>query len=130
MHARAGEGFRVLVVDDNIDSADSLSRVLQMLGYETHTENDGLGAVQAAAAFLPRAIFLDIGLPKLNGLEAAKRIRRQPKGEDILLVALSGWGQDEDRRKSKEAGFDYHFVKPVGIETLTDLLGRIKQQQN
>jgi CheY-like chemotaxis protein len=65
-------------------------------------------------------------LPKLNGLEAAKRIRRQANGAEILLVALSGWGQDEDRRKSKEAGFDYHFVKPVGIDTLTDLLRRIK----
>jgi PAS domain S-box-containing protein len=125
LRSEVGSGFRVLVVDDNIDSAESLSRILEMLGYEIRTQNDGLGAVIEAATFAPRAILLDIGLPKLNGYEAAKRIRAEANGRDLLLVALSGWGQDEDRRKSKEAGFDYHFVKPVDIDMLTDLLSRV-----
>ena len=77
---------------------------------------------------MPHAVFLDIGLPKLNGLEVAKLIREQEAGKDMLLVALSGWGQDDDRRKSKEAGFDYHFVKPVDLDTLTDLLTKVSKR--
>jgi PAS domain S-box-containing protein len=118
--------LRVLVVDDNIDSADSLAQLLQINGHLTHVEHDGLGAVSAASTYAPQAIFLDIGLPKLNGLEAAKRIRATACGRKVLLVALSGWGQDEDRRKSKEAGFDHHFVKPVDIDALTQLLNTLR----
>lgn len=124
--AGIGSGCRVLVVDDNVDNAESLANLLQMMGYETQTANDGVQAVEAAQDYLPSAVFLDIGLPEMNGLEAARLIRKQLTGKDMLLVALSGWGQEEDLRKSKEAGFDYHFVKPVGIETLTELLSRVK----
>jgi PAS domain S-box-containing protein len=116
----------VLIVDDNVDSADSLSRLLQMLGYRTRTANDGLEAVQLAEAFRPRVVLLDIGLPGLSGHDAARRIRAEPWGREMLLIALSGWGQDDDRRKSREAGFDHHFVKPVDLEALTALLVRLK----
>ena len=112
----------MLVVDDNVDSADSLSQCLRMLGYQTCTAHDGLEAVGAAKDYRPHVALLDIGLPQLSGYEAASRIRQQPGGDKVLLIALSGWGQEEDRRRSKEAGFDHHFVKPVDIETLVALL--------
>jgi len=113
---------RILVVDDNRDSAESLADLLQLIGHETHTAFDGLAAVGAAAAFQPDVVFLDIGLPKLNGYEAARQIRTQPGGKGLFLVALTGWGQDEDRRRSAEAGFNAHLVKPVDFATLTKLL--------
>ena len=112
---------RVLVVDDNVDSADSLSQCLRMLGYQTCSANDGMEAVQAASRYQPHVAVLDIGLPKLSGYEAAHRIREQ-SGDKVLLIALSGWGQEEDRRRSKAAGFDHHLVKPVDIEALAALL--------
>ncbi len=104
---------RVLVVDDNRDSAASLAMLLKLAGNETYTAHDGLEAVKAAETFRPDVVFLDIGLPKLNGRDAARRIREQPWGTNMVLVALTGWGQDEDRRRSQEAGFDHHMVKPV-----------------
>ncbi|MDQ3564040.1 MAG: ATP-binding protein [Pseudomonadota bacterium] len=113
---------RILVVDDNRDSAESLAMLLKLMGNETHTAYDGFEAVEAAAAFRPDVILLDIGLPKLNGYEACRRIREQPWGKDMVLVALTGWGQEEDRRKSREAGFDGHIVKPVDPTALTKLL--------
>jgi PAS domain S-box-containing protein len=116
---------RVLVVDDNLDSAESLSMVLSMLGYETQMAHDGLEAVRSAERQRPRVVLLDIGLPKLNGHDAARQIRQQPWGRDMLLIALSGWGQEEDRRKSREAGFDHHFVKPVDFEVLTELIAKL-----
>jgi PAS domain S-box-containing protein len=113
---------RVLVVDDNTDSATSLAMLLELEGHVTHVANDGLEAVEAAAAFEPDLILLDIGLPKLNGYEAARRIRQQPSGREPVLVALTGWGQEEDRRRSREAGFDRHMVKPVDYSSLRRLL--------
>ena len=83
------------------------------MGNEIRTAHDGLEAVEAAEAFRPDVILLDIGLPKLNGYEACRRIREQPWGKDMVLVALTGWGQEEDRRRSEEAGFNHHMVKPV-----------------
>ena len=97
---------RILVVDDNRDSAESLAMLLKLTGNETHIAHDGLEAVEAAARFRPDVILLDIGLPKMNGYEAARRIREQPWGKNMVLVALTGWGQEEDRQKSKDAGFD------------------------
>jgi CheY-like chemotaxis protein/anti-sigma regulatory factor (Ser/Thr protein kinase) len=113
---------RVLVVDDNQDSADSLGMLLRIMGHEVRTAHDGLEAISAAAAFQPEVAILDIGLPKLNGYEVAKRIREQPWGKHIVLVALTGWGQDEHRRQSEEAGFDHHLTKPVEVEVLEELL--------
>jgi CheY-like chemotaxis protein len=114
--------MRVLVVDDNVDSAESLSQCLNILGYRTVTAHDGLAAVRFAESFQPNVALLDIGLPHVSGYEAARRIRALPGNERLLIVALSGWGQEEDRRKSKAAGFDHHFVKPVDIDALTSLL--------
>lgn len=105
--ASALGGSRILVVDDNKDSADSLAMLLRLKGNEIRTAHDGLEAVSAAETFHPELVLLDIGLPKLNGYDVARRIRQQPWGRDVILVALTGWGQDEDRRRSKEAGFNF-----------------------
>ena len=113
---------RILVVDDNRVSADSLARLLQLTGNETHTAYDGLEAVEAATTLKPDVVLLDIGLPKLNGYEAARKIREEPWGKKMVLVALTGWGQDEDRQKSREAGFNGHMVKPVELTALMKLL--------
>ncbi|MGQ0594541.1 MAG: chemotaxis protein CheB [Gammaproteobacteria bacterium] len=112
---------RILVVDDNRDSAESLTMLLNLAGHETRIAYDGLEAVEAAATFRPDVILLDIGLPILNGFEAARKIREQ-WGQDMVLVALTGWGQEEDRRRSEEAGFNAHMVKPVDYAALTKLL--------
>ncbi|MGH8494791.1 MAG: hybrid sensor histidine kinase/response regulator [Gammaproteobacteria bacterium] len=104
---------RILVVDDNRDAADSLAMLLTLTGHEVHTAHEGLEAVEAAAKLRPDLVLLDIGLPKLNGYEAARRIREQPWGKGMVLVALTGWSQEKDRQKSREAGFDDHFVKPL-----------------
>jgi signal transduction histidine kinase len=113
---------RILVVDDNVDSADSLAMLLKLTGHEVQVAHDGLEAVAGAATFQPHVVLLDIGLPRLNGYEAARRIREQQRDADLTLVALTGWGQDEDRRRSKEAGFDAHLVKPVDFAILSRLL--------
>jgi PAS domain S-box-containing protein len=116
---------RILVVDDNADAASSLAMLLGMTGNETHTANDGLAAVDAAQTFHPDVILLDIGLPKLNGLDVCRRIRQQPWGQRIVMVALTGWGQEDDRRKSQEAGFNYHMVKPLDYNELMKLLASL-----
>jgi CheY-like chemotaxis protein len=95
-----------------------------MLGYQTLTAHDGVEAVRSADAYNPDVALLDIGLPQMSGYEAARRIRAQQRRDRLLLIALSGWGQEEDRRKSKAAGFDHHFVKPVDIDALTNLLAQ------
>ena len=115
-------GCRILVVDDNKDSATTLGMLLRLKKNEIRTAHDGLEAVEAAESFRPEIVLLDIGLPKLNGYEVARRIREQPWGREMMLVALTGWGQDEDRRLSKEAGFNFHVVKPVEIAALEKLL--------
>ena len=123
--AERSSARRILVVDDNQDAADSLVILLRMRGNEVRMARDGLEAVGAAAAFRPDVVLLDIGLPKLNGYEAARQIREQSGGHDILMIALTGWGQDEDRRRSQEAGFDYHLTKPVDFDALQRLLAGI-----
>jgi PAS domain S-box-containing protein len=116
---------RILVVDDNRDSADSLAMLLKLTGHEAQIAHDGVEAVEAAAKFQPDVILLDIGLPKLNGYEAARRIREQQGKKGLVMVALTGWGQEEDRRRSEEAGFDAHMVKPVDHDALTKLLAEL-----
>jgi PAS domain S-box-containing protein len=116
------EKRRILVVDDNVDSAESLTLLLDLGGNETYTAYDGLEALAAAADLRPDVILLDIGLPELNGYDVARRIREQPWGKQIVLVALTGWGQEEDRRRSRDAGFDHHLTKPVDPVTLKKLL--------
>ncbi|MFO0967819.1 MAG: PAS domain S-box protein [Gemmataceae bacterium] len=119
---RRGPGRRVLVVDDLRDSADSMATLLRMMGHEARTAYDGLEAVQTAAAFQPNIVLLDIGLPKMNGYEVARRIRHEPWGGNVALIAMTGWGQDEDKRQSLEAGFDHHLTKPVETAALEKLL--------
>jgi PAS domain S-box-containing protein len=113
---------RVLVVDDNRDSADSLAMLLKITGHKTYTAYDGLEAVEAIEKYRPEVVLLDIGLPMLDGHEVCRRVRQQPWGKDIVMIALTGWGQDDDRRKSEEAGFNGHMVKPVDYDKLLDLL--------
>jgi CheY-like chemotaxis protein len=120
---------RILVVDDNRVSADSLARLLKLTGNETHTAYDGLEGVQAAATLRPDVVLLDIGLPKLNGYEVARRIREQPWGKTMVMVALTGWGQEEDRRKSSESGFNGHMVKPIDHAELMKLLASLSSEQ-
>ena len=113
---------RVLVVDDNRDAAESLAILLKLGGHETYIAHDGLEAVEKAAQLSPDFSLLDIGLPKINGFEAARRIRQLSHGKRPVLVALTGWAQDADRQKSREAGFNAHIVKPVDPDILANLL--------
>ena len=113
---------RILVVDDNHDAAESLAMLLNITGNKTSTAHDGADAFEAAARQRPDVVLLDIGLPTLNGYEVCRRIRDEPWGKEMVLIALTGWGQDEDRRKSHEAGFDGHLVKPVNYPALMALL--------
>lgn len=114
-------GRRILVVDDNRDAASSLAMVLELSGNETRAAFDGASAIEMAEALRPDLILLDIGMPGLNGYEVARRIRGEPWGKDIVLIALSGWGQEEDRRRSIQAGFSAHLVKPVSLPALMRL---------
>jgi two-component system, chemotaxis family, CheB/CheR fusion protein len=113
---------RILVVDDNRDGAASMAMLLKVMGNDTCTAHDGLSAIETAEAFRPDLIVLDIGLPRLNGFEVCRRIREREWAKEILIVAATGWGQDEDRRRSQAAGFDRHFVKPVDAAELHRLL--------
>jgi CheY-like chemotaxis protein len=119
---------RVLVVDDNKDAAVSLAMMLKLMGNEAKTAHDGLEALDVAAVHRPDLILLDIGMPRLNGYDTARQIRQQPWGKGIVLVALTGWGQDEDRRKSQDAGFDAHMTKPIEPVELEKLLAGLKSQ--
>ncbi len=109
---------RILVADDNVDAAESLAMLLTLQGNEVRTAHDGARALAAAAEFRPQVVLLDIGMPKLNGYEVCRRIRALPWGKEPYVVALTGWGQDDDKRRSQEAGFDRHLVKPVDPEAL------------
>lgn len=111
-------GHRVLIVDVNIDNAQSLSILLGTMGNEVCTAYDGLQALEMVPRFHPDIVLLDIGLPKLDGYEVARGIRQRHGNENILLVALTGWGQSEARRRSQEAGFDCHLVKPIDLEDM------------
>ena len=113
---------RILVVDDNVDAASSLAMMLRIMGNEVRTAHDGEAGVATASEFRPDVVLLDIGMPKLNGYDAARHIREQPWGRSITLLALTGWGQEEDRRQSEAAGFDFHMVKPVEPAALLKLL--------
>jgi PAS domain S-box-containing protein len=120
-------GLRILVADDNHDSTSTLSMLLRILGNDVRTANDGVEAFGEADEFQPDVALLDIGMPKMNGYETAKRIREQPWGKRMVLIAVTGWGQDRDRQLSREAGFDHHLVKPVDPVVLTKLLASITQ---
>ena len=125
----SGPERRILIVDDNTDSADSLSMLLEITGNKTYVAHDGVEAVAAVEKYRPQVVLLDIGLPKLDGHEVCRRIREQPWGKHIVVIALTGWGQEDDRRKSQEAGFNGHLVKPVDYDKLLELLGELTNGQ-
>lgn len=117
---------RILVVDDNVDSAHSLGMMLELMGNDIRTAHDGFAAIEVAAEFRPDVVLLDIGMPKMNGYETARHMREEVWGKDVLLIAQTGWGQDEDRNLSEQAGFDHHLVKPVDPLALQGLLDELK----
>jgi len=113
---------RVLVVDDNVDSVESLAMLLRMMGHEVETASDGASGLEKAATFKPDVAILDIGLPKVNGYEVARQIREQQWSKNVTLVALTGWGQEQHRRRSEESGFNHHLTKPVEFDVLQEIL--------
>ncbi len=113
---------KVLVVDDNRDSAKSMAALLRLLGHEVQTANDGIEAIDSAKQFQPDVILMDVGMPKLNGYDATQQIRKQPWGQKIVILALTGWGQEADRERSRDAQCDGHLVKPVNLSDLSKLL--------
>jgi CheY-like chemotaxis protein len=125
----AGKVLRVLVADDNRDAAESLAALLRILGNDVKVAYDGIEAVEAARAFRPNVILLDIGMPLLDGYGAAREIRRDPQIGVAKLVALTGWGQEEDRQRVRAAGFDEHIVKPAELEVLRRMLSEVHGAQ-
>ena len=113
----------VLIVDDSVDAANSLATLLAFEGHETHKAHDGADAVRTAEHVRPDVVLMDIGLPVLNGYEACRRIRSYAWGAPIIMVAITGWGQEEDREQSNAAGFDRHLVKPVDHDELLRVVG-------
>jgi CheY-like chemotaxis protein/anti-sigma regulatory factor (Ser/Thr protein kinase) len=119
---RPAEKRRILVADDNENAAKLLAMLLKALGNDVRVACDGEAALTLAAEFRPDIALLDLGMPRLDGYETARRIRHEPWGRNMVLAALTGWGQEEDKRRTKEAGFNHHFVKPVDAATLRELL--------
>jgi len=117
--------LRILIVDDNRDSVTTLSMLLRRLGHQTFTAFDGEEAIAAARKFKPEVVLLDIGLPKLNGYEVCRWIRAQSENEKVVIIAQTGWGQEETRKKTSDAGFDYHMVKPLDPNTLRKILAKL-----
>jgi CheY-like chemotaxis protein len=124
----SGPKRHILVVDDNRDGADSLAMMLRLAGNEVQTANDGAAAVHAAEHFRPEIILMDVGMPRLSGLDATRRIREQPWGKEIMVIALTGWAQDHDRERTREAGCDAHLVKPVKLDDLEKALADLKRR--
>jgi two-component system CheB/CheR fusion protein len=114
--------YRILVVDDNPDARDSLADLLRLTGHEVRTAQTGPKAIDVARLWPPDIALLDIGLPGMDGYELAGHLRAEPYGESLLLIALTGYGQDEDRRRTKQAGFDHHLTKPADPAVLAQLL--------
>jgi PAS domain S-box-containing protein len=119
---------RILVVDDNRDAASSLAMLLRILGNEVETAHNGRSAFQAFVEFRPSVVLLDLGMPDMSGYEVARRLRELPQFQPVKLVALTGWGQDDDRRKTHEAGFDDHMIKPVNVDALQVLLADVRSR--
>jgi CheY-like chemotaxis protein len=115
---------RVLVVDDNVDAASAMDLLLQSLGHETRVVHDGTQALQIVVDFWPDIVLLDIGMPGIDGYEVARRLRAVRQEQALRIVAVTGFGQETDRKKSREAGFDMHLVKPVAIDDLAQALGK------
>jgi len=123
----AGRALRVLIVEDNLDAAEMLELAVARLGHDTRLSHDGATAIEVASQFDPDVVFLDIGLPVMNGYDVARRLREIPELRNLHIAALTGWGQDEDRRKAREAGCDSHLTKPLSPAALEELLAAISQ---
>jgi CheY-like chemotaxis protein len=119
---------RILIVDDYPNAAERLARFLKRSGDEVQTANDGLHGIAVAEKFRPEFVLIDIGLPDLNGHEVAERIRKRPWGREMVLIAVTGWAQDEDRQRSREAGFDAHLAKPVSTGDLAKVLASFSRK--
>ena len=126
---RTGRRYRILVVDDNRDSVESLALLLKLMGHETHTALDGEQAVEAASKIRPDVVLLDLGMPKMNGYDACRLIRAESWAKTMTLLAQTGWGQEEDRRRTEEAGFDGHLVKPVDPDALLSLIASLEARR-
>jgi CheY-like chemotaxis protein len=124
----AAIALTILVADDNRDAADTLAVVLRMGGHQVHVVHDGLSALRQAMVLQPQVLILDIGMPAMTGLEVAARIRRQSWGARAFMIALTGWGQNEDRRKSMAAGFDEHLTKPAKTDAIEQLIGEFARR--
>jgi PAS domain S-box-containing protein len=120
---------RILIVDDNRDGANSLGMMLRLMGNDVQIANDGVMAMEQAGLFRPEVILMDVGMPRLNGLEATRQIREQPWGKDITIIALTGWGQEGDKERSREAGCDEHLVKPVNLPDLEIMLAEVRRDR-
>jgi CheY-like chemotaxis protein len=125
--APSSSGLRVLVVDDNHDAADSLHELLRLQGHEVRVAYSGLASLEMTKAYTPDVVFLDIGMPGMDGYEVARRLRQTPGLEKTVLAALTGWGQQEDRRRTAEAGFDHHLVKPPEPASMVRILAGLKR---
>jgi signal transduction histidine kinase len=117
--------LRILIVDDNVDAADSVAWLMRQQAHDVRTAHDGRSALEMASEFRPQVVVLDLGLPELDGYEVSRRLRAAPDTREALIIAVSGYGQDEDRRRSTQAGFDYHFIKPVNFETLLGVIREV-----
>jgi CheY-like chemotaxis protein len=123
--AVADKGLRILIVDDNVDTANGMARLLKLLGNDVRVAHDGFSAIEAARVLRPEFILLDIGLPGMDGYQVASKLRDEECSQDSIIIAVSGYGQDEDRRRTAEAGFDHHLVKPVDFDSLISLIGQL-----
>ncbi len=120
---------RVLVVDDLRDSADSLAMLLRLFGQDVATVYGGEEAIREAERFRPEVVLLDLGMPQVDGYEVCRHLRAEPWGAEVFIIALTGWGQEDDRRSVSAAGFDFHLVKPVDPDALMALLGRLPERR-
>jgi CheY-like chemotaxis protein len=127
--ASNGAAHRILVVDDNQDGAESLTQLLAVLGHEVVTAFDGIESIEKAREHRPEVVLMDVGMPRLNGYEATRQIRAQDWSRGMKIIALTGWGQDNDRKLSQEAGCDGHLVKPVSLPDLEHTLGELNGMQ-
>jgi CheY-like chemotaxis protein len=119
---------RILIVDDNVDSADSLAMMLRMSGHDVQTAYSGQAALAAAMEYEPSIVLLDIGLPEVDGYEIARQLRQRAEFKAVWLIAITGYGQDADLQRSRDAGFDHHLVKPVDPQKLEELLARLTKK--
>lgn len=122
--SESGQARRVLLVDDSVDAAEAMSMLLETLGHDVRTLHDGPSALAAVDTFAPEVVILDIGLPGMDGFEVARQMRARPATKGALMIALTGYGGENDRQKSRDAGFDHHLVKPVSFTAIEDVIAK------